>query len=97
MTLIGRFGFMSGRDLNKFEGISYKIGKTGAPIVLDESVAYMEFIVTSTLDVGTHTIFVGELVDAELLSDEEVMTYDYYHRVKRGVSPEKAPTYMRER
>ncbi|ACB07098.1 flavin reductase [Candidatus Korarchaeum cryptofilum] len=97
MTLIGRFGFMSGRDLNKFEGISYKIGKTGAPIVLDESVAYMEFIVTSTLDVGTHTIFVGELVDAELLSDEEVMTYDYYHKVKRGVSPEKAPTYMRER
>jgi ferric-chelate reductase [NAD(P)H] len=46
----------------------------------------MEFIVTSTLDVGTHTIFVGELVDAELLSDEEVMTYDYYHKVKGGVS-----------
>ncbi len=96
MTLIGRFGFMSGRDLNKFEGISYKIGKTGVPIVLEESVAYMEFIVTSTLDVGTHTIFVGELVDADILSDEEVMTYDYYHKVKRGVSPERAPTYMKE-
>ena len=92
MTLIGRFGFMSGRDLNKLEGISYKIGKTGVPIVLEESIAYMEFVVTSTL-VGTHIIFVG--VDADMLSDEEVMTYDYY-KVKRGVSLEKAPTYMKE-
>ncbi|RDD53246.1 MAG: flavin reductase [Candidatus Korarchaeota archaeon NZ13-K] len=95
MTLIGRFGFISGRNFDKFEGISYKIGKTGVPIVLEDSVAYLEAVVTASLDVGTHTLFVGELVDAELLSDEEVMTYNYYHRVKRGVSPERAPTYVR--
>lgn len=95
MTLIGRFGFISGRNFNKFEGIAYKTGKTGVPIVLEGSVAYLEAVVTSSLDVGTHTLFVGELVDAELLSDEEVMTYEYYHRVRRGISPEKAPTYIR--
>ncbi len=96
MTLIGRFGFISGRNFDKFEGVSHEIGKTGVPIVLEESVAYLEAVVTASLDVGTHTLFVGELVDAELLSDDDVMTYDYYHRVKRGISPERAPTYMRE-
>lgn len=96
MTLIGRFGFISGRNVDKFEGISYKIGSTGAPIVLNDSVAWLEASVLSSLDVGTHTLFIGELVDAEVLSDDEVMTYDYYHKVKRGVSPERAPTYMKE-
>ncbi|MEM1521310.1 MAG: flavin reductase family protein [Candidatus Korarchaeum sp.] len=96
MTLIGRFGFISGRNFDKFEGIIYKVGKTGVPIVLEESVAYLEAEVTSSLDVGTHTLFIGELVDAELLSDDDVMTYEYYHKVKRGVSPERAPTYIRE-
>lgn len=96
MTLIGKFGFISGRVVDKFEGISYKIGITGAPIVLNESVAYLEARVTSSLDVGTHTLFVGELVDAETLSDDEVLTYEYYHKIKRGVSPEKAPTYLKE-
>lgn len=95
MTLIGRFGFISGRNFNKFEDISYKIGKTGVPIVLEESVAYLETLVTSSLDLGTHTLFVGELVDADLISDDEVMTYEYYHKVKRGVSPERAPTYIK--
>ncbi|MCS7102741.1 MAG: flavin reductase family protein [Candidatus Korarchaeum sp.] len=96
MTLIGRFGFMSGRNFNKFDGISYKLGKTGVPIVLEESVAYLEAVVTASLDLGTHTLFVGELVDAEVLSDDEVMTYEFYHKVKKGVSPEKAPTYIKE-
>jgi len=96
MEFIGRFGFRSGRDINKFGGVNYKEGKTGAPIVLDNSIAYVEAKVISTLDVGSHTIFVGEVVDCDVLSDEEPMTYDYYHKIKGGKAPKSAPTYIKD-
>ena len=93
LPFIGRFGFRSGRDIDKLEGVNYKIGETGVPIILDNTTAYMEAKVTSQLDVGTHTIFVGEIVEANVLSQEECMTYAYYHEVKRGTTPKAAPTY----
>ncbi|MBO8183359.1 MAG: flavin reductase [Archaeoglobus sp.] len=94
MQFIGRFGFRSGRDFDKFEGVNYKIGKTGVPIVLDNTVAYLEVKVKDTMDAGTHTLFVGEVVDAEIVEDKEVMTYDYYHRVKQGKTPKTATVYI---
>ena len=97
LTFIGRFGFKSGRDTDKFEGINYKIGETGAPVVLDNTVAYLEARVTQEMNVGTHTIFIGELVNADVISDEVSMTYDYYHQVKRGVTPKAAATYVEEK
>jgi flavin reductase (DIM6/NTAB) family NADH-FMN oxidoreductase RutF/rubredoxin len=93
---IGRFGFKSGRDTDKFEGVNYKKGATGAPIVLDNSIAYLEARVISTLNAGTHTIFVGEVVDCDILSEDEPMTYEYYHTIKGGRSPKTAPTYIKD-
>ena len=57
----------------------------------------MEARVTNQVDVGTHTIFVGELVDAEVLTEKEPMTYAHYHRVKRGSTPKTAPSYIEEK
>ncbi|MDD3428335.1 MAG: flavin reductase family protein, partial [Caldisericia bacterium] len=96
LNLIGKFGFKSGKDTNKFEGVNYKIGKTGSPIVLDNAVAYLEAEVINKLDAGTHTIFLGKIVDAEILSDKEPMTYAYYHEIKRGTTPKTAPTYIKD-
>jgi len=93
---IGQFGFKSGRDTDKFKGVNYRKGATGAPIVLDNSIAYLEAKVINTLDVGTHTIFVGEVVDCDVLSEEEPMTYEYYHTIKGGKSPKTAPTYIKD-
>lgn len=42
LKFIGHFGFKSGRDIDKFKEINYKIGGTGAPTVLDHAVAYIE-------------------------------------------------------
>lgn len=95
MTFIGRFGFRSGRDMNKLEGINVKTDQTGVPIVLDYGIAYFDAIVKAELDCGTHTIFLGELVGAEIINDEEPMTYAYYHLVKGGKSPKNAPTYIK--
>jgi len=97
LNFIGHFGFKSGRDANKFEGVSYKIGETGVPVVTENSVAYFECKVVSQLDVGTHTVFVGQVVDAEVLKEGEPMTYAYYHVVKRSTTPKTAPSYVEEK
>jgi flavin reductase (DIM6/NTAB) family NADH-FMN oxidoreductase RutF/rubredoxin len=94
MVFIGKFGFKSGRDIDKFEGTNYKIGTTGAPIVTDNSIAYLEARVTGSLDVGTHTIFIGLVVEGSVLAEKPGMTYDYYREIKKGATPKTAPSYV---
>src|SRR5256714_1917247 len=55
------------RTLN---GFPFHDGATGAPI-LDQAVAYADCEVRSTVDVGSHTLFVGEVVDAAFQKEEE--------------------------
>ncbi len=93
MTFIGTFGFKSGRDIEKFENINYKTNKTKAPIVTDYSLGWIEATVIKSINIGTHTIFVGKVEDADILTDKNPMTYSYYHEVKGGISPKTAPTY----
>ncbi len=97
LSFIGHFGFKSGRDIDKLEGINYKIGETLAPVVIDNAVAYLEAKVIKEVDVGTHTIFVGEVVGADVITEDTCMTYNYYHQVKRGTTPKTAPSYIKEK
>jgi flavin reductase (DIM6/NTAB) family NADH-FMN oxidoreductase RutF/rubredoxin len=96
LNFIGGLGFKSGRESDKLEGVNYKIGETGAPIILDNALAYLEVRVASETDAGTHTDFIGELVGAEVLRDGEPLTYAHYHQVKRGTTPKTAPSYVEE-
>jgi len=95
LEFIGNFGFRCGREVDKFEGINFRIGKTGARIVLDNAVAYLEAEIINEVDAGTHTIFIGKIVDAEVLDDKEPMTYAFYHDIRRGTTPQTAPTYSK--
>ncbi len=97
LSFIGQFGFKSGKNTNKLEGINYQIGETKAPIIIDHAVAYLEVKVIKELDMGTHTIFLGELVNADVLNEDTCMTYEYYHQVKRGTTPKTAPSYISEK
>jgi len=97
LSFIGHFGFKSGRDIDKLDGINYKIGETRAPVAIDHAIAYLEARVIQQIDVGTHTIFIGELVEADVIREGEIMTYDYYHQVKRGTTPKTAPVYVEEK
>ena len=91
----GKFGYKSGKDFDKMTGTKVKYGDTGVPIVLDESIAYFECKVVQTLDVGSNLMFIGELINAELIDDsKEPLTYSYYRQVKKGVAPKNAPTYI---
>jgi len=96
MTFIGLFGFKSGREVNKLQNVKTRAGVTKVPIVLDYSIGYLEAELINELDCGSHTIFIGRVVDADVIGNEEPMTYDYYHKVKGGKTSKNAPTYMKE-
>jgi len=96
LKLIGLFGFRSGRELDKFKDIDHKIGVTGVPLLKDHCIANLEAKVVNVVDVGTHKVFIGEIVSVEVVDDKEPMTYAYYHEIKGGKSPKTAPTYLEE-
>jgi flavin reductase (DIM6/NTAB) family NADH-FMN oxidoreductase RutF/rubredoxin len=96
MNFIGLFGFKSGRDVNKLENVKTKTGTTKVPIVVENTVAYIEVELEKELDCGTHTIFVGNIVDGDVVGNDEPMTYAYYQQVKGGKSPKNAPTYVKD-
>ncbi|HBT46888.1 MAG TPA: High molecular weight rubredoxin [Peptococcaceae bacterium] len=94
LSLIGQFGFKSGREVDKFSGIPYKLSPSGLPYLTDHTLAYLEAKVSQSIEVNTHTIFIGTLTDAAVLRPGEPMTYAYYHQVKRGTTPKAAPTFI---
>jgi flavin reductase (DIM6/NTAB) family NADH-FMN oxidoreductase RutF len=94
LPYIGGFGFKSGRNADKMHDINYKVGQTGSPVFLDNTTAYLEAEVIKDVDVGTHTVFIGRVIAAEVLNDNPCMTYEYYHQVKRGTTPKTAPSYI---
>ncbi|MCD6472842.1 rubredoxin [Candidatus Aerophobetes bacterium] len=96
LKFIGHFGFKSGREIDKLIAVNYKIGKTKAPVILDNTLAYLEAEVIKKIDVGTHTIFIGKVVEVENIKEGIPMTYAYYHEVKQGKAPKTAPTYIKE-
>ncbi|MEI6092793.1 MAG: flavin reductase family protein [bacterium] len=94
MTFIGTWGFKSGRNINKFNDVKFKTGEvTGVPLVLDYTLSVMELKVISSQDVGTHTLFIGEVVSSEVIKEGTKLTYEYYQKEKKGKSPKAAPTY----
>jgi flavin reductase (DIM6/NTAB) family NADH-FMN oxidoreductase RutF/rubredoxin len=96
ISFIGKFGFRTGRDIDKFEDIRYQIGQTGAPIVLDNTIAAIEAEVIQSIDIVTHTLFIAKIVACRTLDDAaEPMTYAYYRDIKQGRTPETAATYIR--
>ncbi len=94
-SLITDFGFRSGKDYNKFQNTSFIVGETGVPVMTEHCVSYFLCTLINVFDVGTHLLFIGEVVSATILNESaESMTYSHYRREIRGASPAKAPTYI---
>lgn len=94
LEFIGPWGFRSGREVNKFTGIRHKFSTSGAPIVTEKTIAYLDCIVKDEIDTGSHILFIGEAIDAAVLAPASPpLTYTYYRNVIKGLSPENAPTY----
>ncbi|MXQ74015.1 flavin reductase [Clostridiaceae bacterium DONG20-135] len=96
MELIKTFGFQSSKDTDKFSGYDTKMDELGSPYITDHATARFTCKVVNQIDLGTHVMFIGEVESAEVLSEEPVMTYAYYHQVKNGATPKNAPSYQKE-
>jgi flavin reductase (DIM6/NTAB) family NADH-FMN oxidoreductase RutF/rubredoxin len=94
MKIIGDFGFMSSTDINKFAGINYLKGPSGSPIVTDSAVVWFDCKVVKSIDLGSHYLIIGEVIDSDELSDEEPLTYQYYREKYKMFSPKNSPTYI---
>lgn len=93
--VIAPFGYRSGRDIEKFADFKYKIGKSGCPILLEDTIAWFECKVIQQIDVGTHIIFIGDVIENNIENDQiPPMTYTYFREIKKGKSPKNAPTYI---
>lgn len=92
-TLIGQFGFQSSRDTDKFASTPHQMIE-GLPIVTS-SMGYVVCRVIDSMEASTHTVFLGEVIAADVLErSAPPMTYSYYHQVLKGKSPKNAPTYQ---
>ncbi len=97
-SFIGWWGFRSGRDVDKFAKVKYKIGQTGIPIILDNTVAFLETEVDRAIELGSHTLFIARILACGTLDDyTEPMTYSYYRDIKHGRTPKTAATYVKEK
>lgn len=93
MDLIGTFGFHSSADTNKFANCQSGTSAQGLKYVSEHVAAHFSVKVSQELDLGSHILFIGEVVEAELVGSVTPMSYAYYHQVKGGKTPPKASSY----
>lgn len=83
------FGFQSGANCNKFENYTdAKRSLNGLLYITKNTNAYLSAYVKQEIDLGTHILFVAQLVASEVLSDETSLTYAYYHKNIKPTSPQ---------
>lgn len=77
--LFERFGFYSGRDNDKFDGFTdYAYAENGIPYITSGTNAYISVRVTESVDMGTHTLFIGNVTESCITDDALSATYEYY-------------------
>jgi len=70
------FGFKSGRNTDKFKDVEYTTGKTGSPLLKDIA-GYFDCKVVNSCDAGDHTIFVGQVLDAEVYENNPPLLFKH--------------------
>ena len=79
--LFKRFGFQSGREVNKFEAFyDVKRSNNGVLYITQNTNSYMSAYVQQEIDLGTHTMFIAQLVDSVCFNDIPTVTYDFYQK-----------------
>ena len=87
------WGFQSGRNTDKLESISFKRSAIGLVYIAEETNAFLSAKVVSTMDLGTHTLFIADVTDGEVLSQVPSATYSFY---QNNIKPKPASTEKRK-
>lgn len=79
--LFKHFGFQSGKDTDKFSGFDdVREAKNGTLVVTKGTNAYISGKISDRIDLGSHTMFIADVVDGEILSDEKSASYEFYQK-----------------
>ncbi len=77
-SVFEKFGFVSGRTKDKFEGEELSKSDNGL-VYLDKYInSFMSLKVEQYLDLGTHGMFICSITESRVITDKETMTYSYY-------------------
>ncbi|MGN1203329.1 MAG: flavin reductase [Eubacterium sp.] len=96
-SVFQHYGFKSGRDTDKILGSSMPRGENGIVYIPSFTNAFISGKVLEEVDCGTHTLFIAEVTEAQTLSDEKSVTYQYYFdHIKPKPQPEKKKGYICE-
>ena len=79
-SLFQRFGFQSGRTVDKFEGLEVLHSDNGLAFLPRYINSFMSLKVESYVDMDTHGMFICTVTEARVMSDAETMTYTYYQK-----------------
>ena len=74
------FGFQSGREVDKFADYPMAISENGLAYVVEGANGFVSGKVLTSIDLGSHTMFIAEVTGGEVLNEEPSATYDYYHK-----------------
>lgn len=74
------WGFQSGADTDKTQAIVYKRSENGVIYIAEETNAFLSAKVVSATDLGTHTLFLADVTDGAVLSEDNSVTYSYYQK-----------------
>ena len=83
-----RFGMQSGRNADKFAGLDSLARSQSGLYYFTDSAAYLACRVINSVDLGTHTLFIGEVLEGEVLDNIPCCTYGYY---QTHIKPKPAP------
>ncbi len=72
------WGMQSGKNADKTAGITFSRSENGIIYIAEECNAYLSAKVVSATDLGTHILFLADVTDARILSDEKSATYAFY-------------------
>ena len=88
------FGFQSGREADKFAEISFARSENGIVYLTEQVNAVLSGKVINEVDLGTHTMFIADVTDANVLSETESVTYRYYQEHIKPAPEKKAKGYI---
>ena len=93
-SVIGALGLVSGKNTDKLRNIRHKVLVEGVPVVKENTCCWFLCRVIHSMDVGQEIVFAAEIIAGSDAAIGTPMTYDYYRRETRGLSPVGSPTYI---
>ena len=95
-NMFKHFGFQSGKNVDKFNGFKdFKLSGNNIPYITKSTNAYISARVINKIDLGSHIMFIADVEESEILSNNSSVTYEFYHKnIKPAVSKQNKTVWV---